>query len=66
MGSTPLYFAAVHGDRKLVEIMIAKGAKVNERYYRNSWPIGKTPLTAAKENGYLGLADFLRKHGGVE
>ena len=52
---TPLHFAARHGHKEIVELLIAKGAEVNAT---NNFE--DTPLDFADGE----IADFLRIHGG--
>ena len=56
MGGTPLHYAATHGHKEIVELLIAKGANVNAK---NKY--GTTPLDMANDRE---IADLLRKHGG--
>jgi ankyrin repeat protein len=45
----------------VVEVLIAKGAGVNAKDED-----GSTPLRLATKNGYAGMAELLRNHGGQE
>ena len=55
-GWTPLHYAACDGHKEIAELLIAKGADVNDMDALSGW----TPLDYA--NGEI--ADLLRKHGG--
>ncbi|MDB4341952.1 ankyrin repeat domain-containing protein [bacterium] len=56
-GTTPLYWATLHGHKEIVELLIAEGADVNAK---NANDI--TPLDYAKDRPEI--AALLRKHGG--
>lgn len=56
---TPLADAAVKGDKKEAELLIAKGADVNAK---NKY--GWTPLSLAESKGHREIAELLRSHGG--
>ena len=56
LGRTPLHFAAREGHKKIVELLIDKGADMNAK--AND---GTTPLDMADDKE---TADLLRKHGG--
>jgi len=58
-GVTPLHLAAASNNRKLVELLIAKGANVNVKDEN-----GRTPLYYAIARKNPKTADLLRKHGG--
>ena len=60
-GWTPLHCAAIYGQREMAEVLIARGAKVNEKDNE-----GRTPLHYAARHGRKEVVDVLRKHGGVE
>ncbi len=53
---TALQRAAISGRREIVELLIAKGAKVNAKNEE-----GKTPLDIAVDRGYTEIAELLRK-----
>lgn len=56
---TALMFAAQHGHRDIVELLIARGANVNQRdsFY------GFTPLMAAMQDNHAPIAVLLLEHG---
>jgi cytohesin len=56
---TPLHAAIQHGDKEIVELLIAKGADVNA-----GGILGYTPLNTAVGEREKEIADLLRKHGG--
>ena len=55
---TPLYYAVEKGHKKMVELLIARGANVNAKSN------GSTPLDLAIVWKKPKTADLLRKHGG--
>ena len=55
---TPLYYAVEDGHKKMVELLIARGANVNAKSN------GDTPLDLAIVWKKPKTADLLRKHGG--
>ena len=58
-GSTPLHEAAWQGHKETVELLIAKGAAVNEMDKDDS-----TPLDVAIRSDEPETTNLLRKHGG--
>jgi len=58
-GWTPLHYAAIGGEKEVVELLIAKGANVNAKMVD-----GRTTLDAAIYGKNPETADLLRKHGG--
>jgi len=62
-GNTPIYEAAALGQKKIVELLVAKGADVNAS---NKW--GWTPLLAAACTGYRDVVEiwlmFTQRIGG--
>ncbi|HTR86981.1 MAG TPA: ankyrin repeat domain-containing protein [Reyranella sp.] len=58
-GATPLFWAAFHGHKDVVEFLLASGADVNVKEAH-----GQTPLSAT--GSYKDVADVLRQHGGHE
>jgi len=58
---TPLFYAAMFGDRDVVVCLLTHGAAINARaaYYR-------TPLQAAQGQLREDMVQFLRQHGGHE
>ena len=62
-GMTPLHLAAVNGHKEIVELLIAKGADVNEKIASGSNK-NKTPLDFAVIKKQNETANLLRKHGG--
>ena len=60
---TPLHFAAVHGRKEVVELLIATGADVNAKLEKGMFK-GMTPLDRAVQFNEPETADLLRKHGG--
>jgi ankyrin repeat protein len=59
-GETPLCFAALNGNLKLVAELIVDGADVN-----NSHNESATPLCYAAQNGHLEVVSALLKYGAV-
>src|SRR5690606_41436304 len=59
---TALMFAAQHGHREIVELLIARGANVNQRdsFY------GVTPLMAAMQDSHVGVMMVLLEHRSEE
>ena len=62
-GMTPLHLAAVNGHKEVAELLIAKGADVNEKIASGSNK-NKTPLDFAVIKKQNETANLLRKHGG--
>jgi ankyrin repeat protein len=58
---TPLHSAVVTGDKEIVELLLAKRARVNAR---NN--IGSTPLQIAAHKGYTEVVECLLKNGGTK
>ena len=58
-GFAPLHYAAEGGYKEIVELLLAKGADVNQRD-----KIGKTPTYWAMRYGRKEVTAILRKHGG--
>ena len=58
-GFAPLHYAADGGYKEIVELLLAKGADVNQRD-----KIGKTPTYWAMRYGRKEVTAILRKHGG--
>jgi ankyrin repeat protein len=54
-----LHYAAIGGEKEVVELLIAKGANVNAKMVD-----GRTTLDAAIYGKKPETADLLRKHGG--
>jgi ankyrin repeat protein len=62
---TPLHYAAQAGHLDIVELLLAKGAKVNVIIQVEGGNFnGKTPLDRANSFNHIKTADLLRKHGG--
>ena len=57
-GWTLLHFAAYGGHNEIIELLIEKGANLNEESIK-----GKTPIDLAKGNIKKDTAELLRKHG---
>jgi len=60
-GNTPLHFAAWHGHREVIEVLIDKGANVNSKAGN-----GLTPLELAVVAAQKDIPALLRKHGAKE
>ena len=58
-GWVPLHGASGSGHREIVELLLAKGAKVNGPAMS-----GKTALDYASRAGHKDTVDLLRRHGG--
>ena len=58
-GFAPLHYAAEGGYKEIVELLLAKGADVNQRD-----KIGRTPTYWAMRYGRKEVTAILRKHGG--
>jgi len=59
-GETPLHFAAKEGHKEIGELLISKGADMNEKEKEYS----NTPVDFAARRKHTTTADLLRKHGG--
>jgi ankyrin repeat protein/beta-lactamase regulating signal transducer with metallopeptidase domain len=59
--NTPLHAAIEYALRETAELLISNGADVNAKDEK-----GRTPLSIAKERGYTGMMELLRKHGARE
>ena len=57
-GRSPLDCAVVEGDKKVIELLITKGADVNAKDHD-----GVTPLHAAVQYGHKGIAELLIANG---
>jgi ankyrin repeat protein len=62
-GRTPLHYAASRGLKKIIELLIARGADVNTKIEVGDYK-GQTPLDGATQWNLTETADLLRKHGG--
>jgi len=62
-GRAPLHYAASRGLKKIIELLIARGADVNTKIEVGDY-IGQTPLDGAIQWERTGSAELLRKHGG--
>ena len=62
-GRTPLHYAATRGLKKIIELLIARGADVNTKIEVGDYK-GQTPLDGAIQWNHLETVDLLRKHGG--
>jgi len=62
-GRTPLHYAATRGLKKIIELLIARGADVNTKIEVGDYK-GQTPLDGAIQWNHTETADLLRKHGG--
>ena len=56
---TPLHYAALQGQKEIVELLIDNSADVNAKAYN-----GETPLDWSIGNHHAETAELLRKHGG--
>ena len=61
-GRTPLHYAATRGLKKIIELLIAKGADVNTKIEVGDYK-GQTPLDGAIQWNHPETADLLRNHG---
>ena len=59
-GWTPLHAAAGSGNKRVAQLLLAKGVDVNAQDAR-----GATPLDYATLNGHGNLVEFLKSHGGI-
>ena len=62
-GRAPLHYAATRGLKKIIELLIARGADVNTKIEVGDCK-GQTPLDGAIQWNHPETADLLRKHGG--
>ena len=62
-GRTPLHYAATRGLKKIIELLIARGADVNTKIEVGDYK-GQTPLDGAIQWNRTETANLLRKHGG--
>ena len=62
-GRTPLHYAASRGLKKIIELLIARGADVNTKIEVGDYK-GHTPLDGAIQWNHPETADLLRKLGG--
>lgn len=65
LGWTALIEAIILNDgdekqQRIIELLLTNGADPNMVD-----PYGKTPLSLAKEKGYMEIADIIAKHGGI-
>ena len=60
-GWTPLHYAALLGNKGMVELLLAHGADGNAKA-----KAGATPLSEAESEQRNVVADLLRQHGGTE
>ena len=58
-GATPLHEAAWRSRKEIVDLLISKGADVNDKDNE-----GQTPLDLAVQHKRTDNIDLLRKHGG--
>ena len=58
-GSTPLIFAARRGDIAVAELLVSRGARINETPADD----GSTPLLVATVRGHVELAEWLLQRG---
>jgi len=61
-GRTPLHYAATRGLKKIIELLIARGADVNTKIEVGDYK-GQTPLDGAIQWDRTETAALLRKHG---
>lgn len=57
-GITPLHFASINGYRRIVELLLAYGARINQKT-----SIGVTPLYGAVSEGQKNIVEFLIQKG---
>ena len=62
-GRTPLHYAAPRGLKKIIDLLIARGADVNTKIEVGDYK-GQTPLDGAIQWNHPETAGLLRKHGG--
>jgi ankyrin repeat protein len=58
--STPLHAAAGSGNKRVAQLLLAKGVDVNAQDAQ-----GATPLDYATISGHGNLVEFLKSHGGI-
>jgi ankyrin repeat protein len=58
-----LHYAATRGLKKIIELLIARGADVNTKIEVGDYK-GQTPLDGAIQWNHPETATLLRKHGG--
>ena len=58
VGTPAIFWAAVHGHRKVVEVLLKKGANVNVKGLG-----GITALIGAAQNGHREVVELLLKKG---
>ena len=56
---SPLHMAVLKGHKEVVELLIAKGSKIEAKGYRG----GETPLHLAAQNGHKGIVELLLLKG---
>ena len=61
-GWEPLHEGARGGHKEVVELLLARGANINER---TNYGDGGTALYYAQEEGHSALADFLESLGAI-
>lgn len=59
-GWTPLHAAAGSGNKRVAQLLLAKGVDVNAQDAQ-----GATPLDYATVSGHGNLVEFLKSHGGI-
>ena len=62
-GLTPLHFATQHGQKEIVELLIADGAYVNAKMNNGMTPLDCSALIPPSSNK-TEIVDLLSKHGG--
>ncbi|KAL3091970.1 hypothetical protein niasHS_005920 [Heterodera schachtii] len=67
VGRSPLHYAAKLGYLDVCQLLVAKGADVNQMRMMNEWAsFGKTPLMEACTNGHFEIVKFLVEQGGAD